>query len=128
MAELAAPADASDGAVHGTAGAVAVAALEELLFEGAGEAAGGGGLEVADGGDQQGADAGFGRAGTLFDDDLQQRVGAVAVLLDAQEEVGEVVVEALGEGVDGDAVGAGAAFVFTDAVEGLVEVIGGEGR
>jgi hypothetical protein len=80
---------------------------------------------VADGGDQESAGAGVGGAGALFDDDLEEGVGAVAVLLDAEEEVGEVAVEALGEGVDGDAVGAGAAFVFTDAVEGLVEV--GEG-
>jgi hypothetical protein len=36
VAEFAALADAGDGAVHGTAGAVAVAALQELLLEGAG--------------------------------------------------------------------------------------------
>jgi len=130
VAEFAAFADAGDGAVDGAAGAVAVAAFEELLFEGAGEAAGDGGLEdaVADGGNQEGAGAGFGGAGALFDDDFEEGVGAVAVFLDAEEEVREVAVEALGEGVDGDAVGAGAAFVFTDAVPGLVEVVGGEGR
>ena len=85
VAELAALADAGDGAVDGAAGAVAVAAFEELLLEGAGEVAGDGGLKdaVADGGDQEGA--GLGGAGVLLDDDLEERVRAVEALLDAGE-------------------------------------------
>jgi hypothetical protein len=69
--------------------------------------------------------AGAGGAGALFDDDFQKAVRTVAAFPDAEEQVRDVAVEAPGEGVDGDAVGAGAAFVFPDALPGLPEAVGG---
>ncbi len=63
-------AEAGDGAVDSTAGAVGEGAFEELLFEGFRQGTGGGGLEdaVADGGDEEGA----GFLGLMFlNDDLE---------------------------------------------------------
>ena len=112
-------AEAGDGAVDSTAGAVGEGAFEKLFFEGVGEGAGGGGLEdaVADSGDEEGAGfEGFG----FLDNDLEEGAGLVAVVAGLCEKVVEVV-------VDGDGVGAGAAGVFADSIPGGEEVVTGEG-
>jgi len=74
VAELA---DAGDGAVYATTGAVGETRFEEFFFKGAGEVAGDGGLEgtVADGGYEE--EAGLGGAWFLFDDDAVEGEGPV---------------------------------------------------
>jgi len=111
--------EAGDGGVDAFTGAVAEADVEEIFFEGAGEAAGDGGLEdaVADGGDEE--ETGAGVAGLLFELDLEEGEGTVFVGGELGEELGEFAVEAGGEAREGDAVGTGASGVFEDALPGI---------
>ena len=121
-------ADAGNGAVDTPAGAVAIAAFEEFFFERAGEMAGDSGFKdaVADRGDHEHAH--FAGAGLLFDNDAEQGEGAILIVFDLIEEGFEFFVGVMGEGLDGYAVGAGAAFIFQDALPGIQRLSIAKGR
>jgi hypothetical protein len=120
--------EAGDGAIDAAAGAVGEAGVQEFLLVAEAELAGDGSLEdaVANGGNEEGA-GGF-AAGFLFEENAEEGKGPVGAVAGFGEEGLEMVVETLGELLERDAVDAGTALVFTDALPGGVEVREGEGR
>ena len=124
IAEFVAFADARDRPVGQAPGPVAVTRFEELLFKGAREMAGGGGLQnaVGDGRDQQRAR--LRPASPLFDHDFEQRKRPVPILRHPVQQLRNPRPRMMRELLDGNPVATRAPGILLNPLPGVPELFG----